>query len=190
MALIASVCACAHLTFGVSPGYKKALEQNTRGGKVYHDFETRLIVDATYRGKRFFEAFLSEYAAKYRMSVTETESLFGEERERIEKNHQFLISLYTPVGRKKKLTGKDSPWKFYLIDSAGKRITPSKIEEIKADDIMQYFYPYIEGWSRIFIADFSKEEAHIGENEPFALLIAGPYGEIKLEYRLEAGETP
>ncbi len=174
---------CAHIApFGLSGRYESALERFTRSGKAYHEFETRLIVDATYRAPAFLEAYEEEYASKYRLGDVEKEKIFEKESQRVRENHEFLVSLYTPV-KGKKLPGRESsPWRFYLLDEEGERSKPTMIRKIQRDDTLTYFYPYIDEWSELYILDFPKEETSISETGGFSLMITGPYGEVTVNW--------
>jgi len=179
-----SIFSCAFIApHGLGDGYQSLLKRNTRSAKVYHDFETRIIVTATYKNREFFDAYRKEYSSKYKLDSAERDALFKEESARIDKSHEFFVALYSTVGRGKPLTHKNAAWRFYLVDDAGRKQAPSSLKKITGNEIISYFYPYIDYWSDLYIVDFMREGVQAGKK--IGLVITGPYGEIQIEWPAE-----
>ena len=52
---------------GVSQGYLKVLNQWTRKDALYSQFDTKVIVNTTYKGYAFNKSYLDEYARIYNL---------------------------------------------------------------------------------------------------------------------------
>jgi len=177
------IFSCSHITpFGISDSYRSLLDQNTRSAKAYHDFETRLIVASTFKSKTFFESYKNEYALKYKLSEKAREEMFKDESERVGSNLEFVVSLYTPYKGTAPVGQKGAPWLFYLSSGDGRLFSPASVKKIERDDILSFFFPYVDDWSELYLVDFSREETKIGEGQPFSLIVTGAYGEKRLEW--------
>jgi len=135
----------------------RALDAWTHTEKVYKDFETRLIVTATYRSEALRDSYVEEYARRYRLSEEEKEKMARREHDAGTTYQEFFIAAYTGNSRENDFNRRNSIWKLRLKDDKGNFVDPLTITRQKDDDpVAHSFYPYFSEWSRAYLVKFPR----------------------------------
>jgi hypothetical protein len=171
-------------------GYLLVLEEWTRSKDVYEGFESRLFVRATYKSLPFREAYIDEYAEKYRIDEDLKRVLMEREVESFQTYNEFFISAGTPVDFWNDFDQMDSLWKLYLEDDVGRKVEPVDIRKVEAQDQrIKAFFPYLNYWSIGYIVKFPKHDATgevVGKDaSSLRLVLTGVIGQTELEWGLE-----
>ncbi|MBZ0271799.1 hypothetical protein K8I61_07160 [bacterium] len=193
LALFAAACAGKDVRpeidyEGSYKSYLDVLENWTRMDTIYRNFETELIVHATYYSAEFREALRLERARAEKIIPDELARLAGSDREELERSARFLVSTYTPVAKWNNLDKANPSFRLWLVDVNGRKIAPTSIRERKIRlraELMQY--PYVSTWSKAYEVVFPREDAISGETldlkgGTFTLFAAGMQGEAKMEW--------
>jgi len=173
--------------------YNDELAGGTHEARVYSGIEERLSVIATYRGASFKEAYSDYYATSFGLTDEEKARLHEKDRADIARYNEFLLSVHTSEPRLNNFDAKDSPWKIYLIDSSGGKISPLSVKRVERGDALRgAFFPYIDLWSTAYVLRFP---AYIGDGKtPFPardatfikLSIRSVLGMVELKWPLKS----
>jgi len=185
---------CASKQEEVKPslGYFEVLNQMTKSKKVIESLESKLFIYATYKNWALREAYVDEYARRYRMDSLQKEGLISSEKEIDEQFNEFFIAVYTPVDKWNDFIASDSIWKIFMEDVDGNRVTPVKIKKVDAESpLIKEFYPYLDPWSSGYIIKFPKYT--ISGDKPFPdeeegylkLIVTSVVGSAELEWQLQ-----
>ncbi len=169
-------CGPAKKTAPPSPdtAYYQALERWSRGFKAYEGFESRLYVNATYKGEEFRKAYIAKYSADYGLGPERSQALLERELEQVQAYNEFFFTAYTPDEELNDFHRKDSVWQVYLEDGQGNKVRPVSISRIEnSEALMRDYFPYYDLWSRAYLARFPKYSENGQE-------IPGPSGAMKL----------
>lgn len=174
--------------------YAEVLERWTRSEKVYEWFELKFSISATYKSLPFREAYVDEYALKYRMGEELKRVLLSSELDSFESYNEVFLSAYTLDESWNDFDKKDSVWRLYLEDGLGRSVRPVEIEKAGTRDaLVKAFFPYLNRWSTGYTIRFPKYDERgepLGEGAGnLRLVITGVIGEAELEWNLE-GEGP
>ena len=173
-------------------GYFAGLQRMTRHEKVIDRLESKLFVYATYKSLALREAYIDEYARRYKMYDHQRDRLAKAEMEMDEKFNEFFIAVYTPEDRWNDFNTSESIWKIYLEDEKGDRVSPIEIKKVDVNSpLIREFYPYLDLWSSGYVIRFPKYMAGGKESLPgkdanyFRLIITGVVGSAALEWQLK-----
>lgn len=173
-------------------GYFAGLQRMTRHEKVIDHLESKLFVYATYKSLALREAYIDEYAKRYKMYDHQKDRLAKSEMEMDEKFNEFFIAVYTPEDRWNDFNTSESIWKIYLEDEKGDRVSPIEIKKVDVNSpLIREFYPYLDLWSSGYVIRFPKYMAGGKESLPgkdanyFRLIITGVVGSAVLEWQLK-----
>ena len=129
---------------GISQAYLKVLNQWTRKDALYSQFDTKVVINTTYKNYAFNKAYLDEYARIY--NLTDAERKRREEMTADFSKNSTEFFFYASMANKEAndFDRPNSIWSVYLIDEKGKRIEPLEIRRIeKISTMMEEFFPYI-----------------------------------------------
>ncbi len=170
--------------------YREVLERWTRQEREFDELETKLYVSATYKSWPFRQAFVAEYARIYLLPDQEREAMLARETAALEQFHDFVLSAYAPVRQVADLSSKAGIWRLYLEGPGGLRVLPSAVEQMKEPLlVLTAFFPYVDQWSRVFLARFPKrtrdgrEVLPNPESDPFRLLLTSTEARATLAWR-------
>lgn len=183
-------CASSKVSKTVTGEYSAVLDEWTRKGKVYDNFETKLLITATYKGREFRDAYINEYSKVYLLDAETKTKVTEEEMEALKTCHEFFIAVHTPVIEWSDLDKKPSVWALYLANDQDERVMPLEIKRVRektATDIR--FYPYYDDWSKAFTAKFplspgDTKSLVTDKTKFFKLIITGPPGKTELIWNL------
>jgi hypothetical protein len=171
-------------------GYQEILKRWTRQRQEFEELDTKLYVSATYKSWPFRQAYVAEYARIYLLPDQEREALLARETAALEQYHDFVLSAYAPTRQVADLSSKAGIWRLYLEGPGGLRVSPSAVERMKEPlPVLTAFYPYVDRWSRVFLARFPKrtpdgrEVLPNPENERFRLVLASTEARATLTWR-------
>jgi hypothetical protein len=187
LALCVFVAGCMPILGGEK--YYSELERNTRTYKLYDEIESVLIINATFKDRRFLEAFMAEYGRRYGIDDATRDAMLARELGEAEEYNEFFVSAATQVTEWNDFDGKNSIWRLYLVDANGGRTAPLSIERVERGDAFhEEFFPYLDKWSVGYIVKFPRyTEDGVGPfpnstEENFALVATGVKGMVELRW--------
>lgn len=153
--LLLTSCASQKASKPTVNGYLSVLEKWTRKGKVYDNFETKLLINATYKNEEFLVSYVEEYSKVYMLDSERAKKLVKDESEVTKNYHEFFIAVHTPVVEWSDLERKPPIWSVYLVNDQDERVVPLEIKRVK-DRVPgdNRFYPYFDDWSKGFTVKF------------------------------------
>lgn len=184
-------CAATKAAKPAGSGYTSVLQRWTREGKVYADFETNLLISATFKSKQFRESYIEEYSLVYMLNGEKLKKLVKGENEALNNYHEFFVSIHTPLREWSDLERKESIWAVYLINDAGDRVSPLEIKKVKErGPTVKSFYPYLDDWSVAYTIKFplnlvDGRQLITADTKYVALIITGPSGKGELTWKLK-----
>jgi hypothetical protein len=167
--------------------YLKVLGEWTRNNKVYHNFDTELIVDATWYSKVFRDALRKEKARVEKLPEEEIAILERKDSEELKTMVRFLVSAYAPRGYRMNLADPEPSFRLWLSDVKGRRTAPVIVKSIKlkrkAD---RMYFPYVSEWASVYEVVFPRYSDEGQElvlsGAIVTLSAAGIQGEARLEW--------
>lgn len=173
-----------------SSAYFLVLEEWTRSKDLYEGFESKLFVNATYKSLPFREAYVDEYAERYRIDEDLKRVLIEREVESFEAHNEFFFAAATQLDSWNDFDKKDSLWKLYLEDDLGRRVEPLEVKRVEPQDqLHRAFFPYLDYWSIGYIVRFPRYNAAgelVGEGaDRLRLVLTGVIGHAELEWGLQ-----
>lgn len=174
LSVAAALCGCTEINEyleiarpeRLSKSYIQSLEKWTREEVVYHEFETRIKVVATWKNSLFMESYLSEYAKLYDLTEAEKKKkdiLIDAASDYTE----FLFYAYVPNREENTFSRADSIWKIYLVDGTGERHEPLDVREVEEiTPLITEFYPYVnpyygKTYNLKFLPKLAREEGDL-----------------------------
>ncbi len=139
--------------------YHELLPSFTREARFFGLEKVRYLTSVTYKSKTLREAYVEEYSKKYELSEEEKIDLLKKEMEEADQYDIFLISHYATDKDTGKLTKEAKVWDFILSsnETEGKGSHPDSIKGLMAKDtVLQYFYPQITPWSKVYEIKFKR----------------------------------
>lgn len=170
--------------------YYKVLDRWSRGLKLYEGLESRLYLNATYKGEEFRKAYIRRYAESYALGPERTQALLERELEQGLQYNEFFFTAYTPDERLNDFGKKDSVWQLYLEDGEGGLIRPISVSRIEnSEAVIREFFPYYDLWSRAYAVKFpvysETGQAIAGiDAQALKLVVTGIMGRGELVWRL------
>lgn len=164
--------------------YRKVVRQWTRRGNIYHNFETELIIDATYFSPVFRTALRKEKARAEALGEKEIARMERRDRDEATGWARFLVSAYTPRSLWNDLDARDPSFRLWLADESGRRVAPSRIKEIKFKRSADYkYYPHVNAWAKTYQVLFplhDDDEAPALTGGKITLIVTGIQGRTRL----------
>lgn len=153
--LLLTSCASQKAAKRAETGYLAVLEKWTRGGKIYESFETKVLINATYKTQEFRESYAAEYINTFMLDAEKGDKIMKGEMEAPNKYHEFFLSIHTPNIDWSDLEKKEPIWALYLVNDAGDTVSPLEIKKLKekGPGVIR-FYPYFTEWSLGYTVKF------------------------------------
>lgn len=184
-------CATQKVTKPTENGYRSVLKKWTREGKVYSDFETKLLINATFKTEEFRESYVSEYSTVYMFDAEKVKKLAKDEIEAPRGYHEFFISIHTPIQEWSDLERKEPIWALYLVNDIGERVSPLEIKKLKGKGPnITRFFPYFDDWSVGYTVKFplsllDQRQLITNETKYVKFVMAGPPGRGELMWEIK-----
>jgi hypothetical protein len=197
---LCSAWACAAPTVRLDEGpreyvatdYERVLRLWTRETELLNVdvLDNVLTVTATYESWDFRWAYVSRYAADYRLTVSQRRALLERSLAETRDHHQFYVALYAQHPKWSDLTAENAAWIVRLIDNLGSETAPTAIEAIKRPGaIERTYFPYTTPWRSAYRIRFPTAHTDgrptVSPNaEWFGLRFAGAQGHDQLVWQI------
>lgn len=189
--LFLASCASPKVSKPAYNGYLSVLEKWTREGNVYENFETKVLISATYKTNEFRASYAAEYINTFMLDSEKGENLMKGEMEALKKHHEFFLSIHTPNIEWSDLEKKEPIWALYLVNDAGETVSPLDIKKVKEKGPgVVRFYPYSTEWSVGYTVKFplnlpDGREFITAEAKYIKLVLTGTPGKGELVWNLK-----
>jgi len=152
-----------------------------RTGKLYDQFDTRLIVDVIYNSPELRKAWVEQTAKNKMLSAEEKKKLYEEQSASNDESAQFVVAVYTPdEDEKDNLASGDSIWNLFLEPSGKAPIHPSSLKPVEMGKLpWTTSLPFTTNFRSFYIARFPREK--IGKGA-MTMVITSPYGMVRLSW--------
>jgi len=177
---------------GEALDYGDELSAWTRHGRIYTDFETNVIVHATYLAPRFLAAYEQEYRKMY--DPTEREMADVRERlfDRRKSSECFFVAVFTGQRDWNDFSLANSIWRVHLENDSGVRVRSGSVGQVESGDLVyEHFFPYFERFYEGYAVCFPNQALGgtgvpmLGEGtRSFVLDMTSPLGKISLTWEL------
>jgi hypothetical protein len=166
---------------GMSEEYLDGLQTWTRGQTVYSEFETRFYISATFKSEAFIQAFLKEQARLLLLAEEEKEKRVGVQRQASSEFTEIFFYAYTANRSANDFGDRNSTWRVFLLDPAGRQISPLEIRKVDPiTSTMESFFPYINKYYGFcYNVRFPRQD---GEN--LKLIFTSHIGKMELTWAL------
>lgn len=174
---------------GTRSSYERVLRNWTREGKLYREFDTRMLVWATLYSSDFVKAYLSEEARTRGWDQPTFVKKLSETERQYENVIPFQLAVLT---HKKEWDDFDKPkssWNLFLLTDLGERVKPIAIRRINLEpESVRIMFPYLSSWSSIYFVTFPaispEGQSYWNDRTKFlSLVIAGPSGKLELVWK-------
>lgn len=155
--------------------YMKAFEANTRGSKVYQNFESKFEVNATHLTPAFREAFNQRLAALYARKI----DLFQDNAEKT----AFFVSVFSP--EKGGMDLHDEAIWTIILEVGSESFSPSLIRTAGQKERWPIFFPFVHPWSKEFLLIFDKKVAPdlpLSEKSQIRLRFLNATAEVRMDF--------
>ncbi len=182
---------------GVALDYGDSLADWTRSYRLYEDFETRVVIHATYYSRQFVAAYLQEYQRVYQPVTQDMTALRARLEHRLVRNECFFVSFFTGDRDWNDLALSSSTWRVYLETSRGARLRASSISNREGKLVeQQHFFPYHDEFAEPYLVCFDRfSEGSGGQGLPqpvigpgvedFTLVLRSPLGNLRLNWEMQ-----
>lgn len=182
---------------GIVLDYGDTLGDWTRSLRLYEDFETRVVIHATYYSRGFVSAYLQEYQRVYQPVAEDQAALRARLEHRLVRSECFFVSFFTGDRDWNDLALSSSTWRVYLETARGVRLRASSISNREGKQVeQQHFFPYHDEFAESYLVCFDRfSEASGGQGLPqpvigpgvgeFALVLRSPLGTLRLNWKLQ-----
>jgi len=170
---------------GSYASYLSVLDNWTRTGKIYHNFETDSMASATYFAAPMRRAYVAEWTRAFDLPAGESASMLADQLEQDQRRVEFVISFYTPRMRENDLDSAVSSWRLWFIDATGRKVAPAKIALLKVRHRQEFdFYPSYTEFGKLYRVFFpvvgEDGQPLVRDQGTITLRIAGVRGLIDL----------
>ncbi len=167
--------------------YVDVLREWTRNDKIYENFETELIIDATWYSKVYRDALRKEKARAEKLPEEEVAVLERKDAEELKTMVRFLVTAYAPRGYRMNLADPQPSFRLWLMDVKGNKAAPVTIKVVKMKRKADLkYYPHISKWAATYQVVFPRYSDEGGElilsGGKIILQAAGIQGEARLEW--------
>ena len=156
---------CAHRTnfYGdPSSDYHRTLSTLTKRTRLYGLEKVQYETTITYKSATLREAYVNEYAEKYKLTPEEKEALHQRELEEASKYEVFVVSHFATDKETAKIDMGEKTWRVRLVNRIDRDllIEPDAITNLPAssDPVFHYFHPHVLPWSKNFLVKFPKQD--------------------------------
>ncbi len=189
--LFLTSCTAPKISKPAESGYLSVLEKWTREGNVYENFETKVLISATYKTNEFRASYAAEYINTFMLDAKKGDDLMKGEMEAPKKHHEFFLSIHTPNIEWSDLEKKEPIWALYLVNDSGEAVSPLDIKKVKEKGPgVVRFYPYFTEWSVGYTVKFplilpDGREFITAEAKYIKLVLTGTPGKGELVWNLK-----
>ena len=171
---------------GMSEEYLNSLQRWTRDQTAYSEFETRFYISATYKSEAFNQAFSKEQARLLLLNKEEKERREGIQRQAATDFTEIFFYAYTAERSANDFGERNSTWRVFLLDSAGRQIDPLEIRKVdKITPALESFFPYINKYYGFcYNVKFPRQSG-----QDLRLVFTSHLGKIALTWDLQAIES-
>lgn len=156
-----------------------AVREKTRTAKLYSQFDTILILDATLYDTTARRGRVEEEASVRRLGADEKEAMLKVEAEDDAKEAQFILGVYTAREEWNDLAEKGSRWALFLDTPAGP-LRPSSITKVEREKLaLRDSLPYTATFRRFYVVKFPREKAG---GAPYRLSLTSLLGEVSVSW--------
>ncbi len=153
-----------------------------RNMKLYHQFDTKIIVDAIYNGKRLRNAWVKRMSETSNLSDGEIKRLSEKQNSDNRRYAQFFVALYTPYEDWNNLADPDSKWSVFLQSDTGP-VRPESITKIDSESLpWSSNLPFDLNFRTIYRVNFPRDKSGFGAQK---LYISSLLGEVKLTWNAD-----
>ena len=191
--MAALLAGCAHLPnpFPAQPDegdWGRVRFQWSRHGELYDRLDTRAFANAVYLSTQARRARAERISAWRALTPPEREAELASEEREGEAYDEFILTFFTPDRAENDLDENKSVWRIALVLPDG-QVLPDKVEEVRADPMVQALYPFIGTFDTVYRIRFVRFPGRPPiENGPFTLRIAGPSGKFDLAWGPGGGQ--
>jgi cell division protein FtsI/penicillin-binding protein 2 len=169
--------------------YEDVLKLYTKSGKAYDEFETKLIVSATYKDMGLVEAQVNKKGEELLYDKDHIDTLVKEEQRDNVFYVNFFVAAYTPDEKFADFSKGKELWKFYIKKGDHELVDVYKIKKVVRVNQPEYevLYPYLSNWMQGYEISFARSDLYNSTNSkklsrPFSLIIAGQLGRVELVF--------
>jgi hypothetical protein len=180
MALVSCAGARERSAF-IVPGHplEIRLAESVRAGKIYHGFDTALIVDVVYNGASLREAWVEARAERERMSMEEKAALLDSQRKEDAQAAVFYVAMYTSFEDWGAPGDGNAKWAVRARTPSGLAY-PSNVEKVKPEKLpWRERLPFDPRFRTFYRLSFPRET--VGAT-PTSLLVSCEFGEVRLDW--------
>jgi hypothetical protein len=199
LALLLAGCATAPQYVSLAPPqaavgmkqYVGEMEKFTRRGDSIFDFDTTLIVYATFHAPEFQDAFIAKYLDVYHVNANAQESVRGSLLESVAEGWVFHVETQSHTYELNELKPPKSVWRTTLVDDKGREVSPLGItNDNTRPEVLQAFYPYTNvfahAWRIVFPKNLPDGSPLVTpDTKSLTMRIAGPPGHIELTWKMQ-----
>lgn len=156
-----------------------AVREKTRTVKLYSQFDTIVIFDATLYDMAIRRAKVDEESSIKRLGDSEKDSMLKAEAADDAKEIQFILGVYAAKDEWNDLAEKNSRWTLFLDASSGP-VQPSSITKAERDKLaLRDSLPYTSTFRKFYIVKFPREKVGAA---PYRLALSGLLGDVSVSW--------
>ncbi|MEK6682287.1 MAG: hypothetical protein AABY79_10025 [Nitrospirota bacterium] len=183
--ILLSLFLSSHNLYASDVDFKKLVEKQTRGEKIYKNkFVTTLVVSVVYRDARFREGYVHEYAKAYQLTKAEEDAMLAKEKSQDEKEISFYLFAYTEEEKWNNFDKGNPAWKIYLKDDKANRLEPLSVKKFTLEPSMHFIYfPMASQWMKGYEVTFTKG-ADFASAKSLTIVLTGFLGNTELTWEI------
>ncbi|VAX15317.1 hypothetical protein MNBD_NITROSPINAE03-572 [hydrothermal vent metagenome] len=159
----------------------------SQSAKLYHQFDTKFIVDVIYNSEQLRQAWIKKTSELSKLSSGEIKRLTDQQNSENERYAQFFVALYTPDEEWNNMAGKKSKWSVFLESDSGP-VRPESITEVDAESLpWSANLPFDPNFRTVYRINFPRDESGFGV---LKLHISSLLGEVRLTWNTGQANSP
>lgn len=178
-----SSCEYARVGAGGTPEteYHKTLQSLTKYERLFGLDKTLYETYITYYSPELSQQYVNEYAKIYSLPDAQKNTMLNAEANDANQYDVFMIGHYASENDNQRLNTTDPQkivWRFYLKNADGTQVESLEIKPVTLGTQMNYFYPYLNAWSRLYRVKFPKTQSSTKN-----LVMKGPIRELTFVWK-------
>ncbi|MBF0293122.1 MAG: hypothetical protein HQK86_13300 [Nitrospinae bacterium] len=154
-----------------------AVRDKTRTVKLYSQFDTIVIFDATLYDMDVRRAKVDEESSIKRLGAEEKDSMLKVETADDVKEAQFVLGVYAAKDEWNDLADKSSRWTL-LLDTPTGPVRPSSVTKVERDNLaLRDNLPYQSTFRKFYIVKFPRDKVN---GAPYRMVMSGLLGEVSV----------